>query len=93
MKIRFRFLVISRQSSEMAARTTFSKKDGKICALVPQKARAWVVTSLENNINSRSRRKMLYISCKIHLRLDENQAAHYEQDQKEPDFNNEESPD
>ena len=66
------FLVISRQSSEMAARTTFPKKDGKICALVPQEARAWAGTSLEININSRSLRKMPYISCKIHLRLDEN---------------------
>ena len=51
----FRSLVISRQSSEMAARTTFPRKDGKICALVPQKARAWAVTSVEININSPSR--------------------------------------
>ena len=34
-----------------AARTTFPKKDGRICALVPQKARAWAVTSLAININ------------------------------------------
>ena len=27
----------------MAAQTTFPKKDGRICALVPQKARAWGV--------------------------------------------------
>ena len=49
LKIRFR--VISRQSSEMAARTTFPKQDRKICAIVPQKAGAWAVTSLEININ------------------------------------------
>ena len=30
------------------------------------------VTSLEININSRPQRKILYISCKIHVRLDEN---------------------
>ena len=30
------------------------------------------VTSLEININSRSRGKILYISCKIHVRFDEN---------------------
>ena len=77
----------------MAARTTFPKKDGKICALVPQKARACAVTSLEININSRSRRKMLYISCKNHQRLELRMAAHYEKNQKEPYFNNEESPD
>ena len=69
---RFHFLVISRESSEMAAWTTFPKKDGKMCALVPQKAHVWAVTSVEININSHSRREMLYISCKIHLRLDEN---------------------
>ena len=76
----------------MAARTTFPKKDGKICALVPQKARAWAVTSLEININSRSRRKMLYISCKIHLRLDENGCT-LRTRPKGTNFNNEESPD
>ena len=48
----FRFLVISCQSSEMAARMTFPKKDGKICAVVPQKECAWAVTSVEININS-----------------------------------------
>ena len=46
---------MNRQSSEMAARTTFPNKDGIICALVPQKARTWAVTSLEININSWSR--------------------------------------
>ena len=63
----------------MAARTAFPKKDGKICALVPQKTRVWAVTSLEININSRSGKKLM--------------AAHYDQDQKEPYFNKEESPD
>ena len=92
LKIRFRFLVISRQSSKMAAQTTFPKKDGKRCALVPQKARAWAVTPLEININSRSLRKICtflarFICCLMRM------AAHYEQDQKEPYFSNEESPD
>ena len=76
----------------MAAWTTFPKKDGKICTLVPQKARAWAVTSLEIDINSRSRRKMLYISYKIHLKLDENGCTL----RPRPEgtyFNNEESPD
>ena len=47
-----RFLVISCQSSEIAAQTAFPKKDGKTCALVLQKACAWAVTSLEINISS-----------------------------------------
>ena len=45
---------MSRQSSEMAARTIFLKKDRIICALVPQKARTSVVTSLEIKININS---------------------------------------
>ena len=88
MKIRFRFLVISCQSSEMAAWMTFPKKDGRICALVPQKARAWAVTSLEININSCWWRKILYISCMKDSSSSEAWwewlAAHYDQDQKEP---------
>ena len=81
------FLVISCQSSEMAARTTFPKKHWKICALVPQKARAWAVTSLEININSCCWRKILYISCMQDSSSEawwEWLAAHYDQDQKEP---------
>ena len=78
LKIHFRCLVISCQSSEMAAQTTFPKKDGKICALVPQKARAWAVTSLEININSFvDGRYCTFLASKIHhLRLDENGWLH-----------------
>ena len=92
MKIHLLFLVISRQSSEMTARTIFPEKDGKIWALVPQKAGAWAVTSLEININSRSRRKILYISYKIHpvLKLDENGCTLRP---RPKETNNEESPD
>ena len=75
----------------MAARTTFPKKDGRICALVPQKARAWGVTSLEINTNCVVEgRYCTFLACKIHLlRLDENGwlhivSAHYDQYQKEP---------
>ena len=79
----------------MAARTTFPRKDRKICALVLHKARTWAVMSLEININSRSQRKILYISCKIHLRLDKNGCMHITTESKRnhPYSNNEESPD
>ena len=52
----------------------FEKGRENMCSSTPQKARAWAVTSLEIkiNINSSSRRKILYISCKVHLTLDEN---------------------
>ena len=62
-KFIFVFLLQAVKVLKLAARTTFPKKDGKICALVPQKARAWAVTSLEININSYCWRKILYISC------------------------------
>ena len=65
----------------------FRKKNGKICALVPQKARAWAVTSLEININSYCWRKILYISCmqdSSEAWWSMRMAARYDQDQKEP---------
>ena len=76
----------------MATRTTFPKKEEKICSLVPQKARAWAVASIEINTDSRSRTKILYMSFNIHLRLDGNGCT-VRPRQKEPYFNNEESPD
>ena len=48
----FSFSCYKPSKFEMAA---WTKKDWKICALVPQKVRAWAVTSLEININSPSR--------------------------------------
>ena len=65
---------MSCQSSEMAARTTFPKKDGIICALVPLKAHTWAVTSLEID---------QYQLVTTFSKKDTQMPADYDQDQKE----------